>query len=83
MIQITDANGNKLLSPHYSKKMSESPSGSKLPPLLTVEEMRQFLRIGKGSAYSLVRSGRIRSIRIGRDIRIPREAIDEFLRSAS
>ena len=32
------------------------------------------------TAYELIRSGQIRSVRIGRQIRIPREALLEFLR---
>ena len=32
------------------------------------------------TAYELIRSGQIRSVRIGRQIRIPRDALLEFLR---
>ena len=39
-----------------------------------------ILGIGRNTAYELVRSGQIRSIRIGRKIRIPRDAVAEFLR---
>ena len=38
-----------------------------------------LLAIGKSSAYALVRSGQIRSIRIGKKYRIPREAVTEFI----
>ena len=37
------------------------------------------LDIGRNTAYELVRSGQIRSIRIGRQLRIPRDAVVEFL----
>ena len=50
-----------------------------LPTILTVEDLMSFLGIGKNSAYNLVRSGRIKSIRIGRQIRISKEAAIAFV----
>lgn len=47
--------------------------------ILTVKELAEYLRIGRDSAYGLVRSGQIRSVRIGRQIRIPRAAVDVYL----
>ena len=45
-----------------------------LPKLtLTVEEAAELLRIGRGSAYELVRSGRLRAIKIGRRIPVARD----------
>ena len=51
-----------------------------LPVPLRVEEAMPILAIGRNTAYELIRSGQIRSIRIGRQIRIPRDALLEFLR---
>ena len=51
-----------------------------LPMTLQVEELMPILGIGRNTAYELIRSGQIRSIRIGRQIRIPRDALLEFLR---
>ncbi len=45
---------------------------------LKMREVAADLRIGKNQAYELVRDGRIRSVRIGRAIRVTREALDEF-----
>ena len=50
-----------------------------LPLTLKVEELMPVLGIGRNTAYELVRSGKIRSIRIGRKIRVPRDAVTEFL----
>ena len=47
---------------------------------LRVEDLMPLLGIGRNTAYELIRSGQIRSVRIGRQIRIPREALLEFLR---
>ena len=50
-----------------------------LPLVLRVEDLMPILAIGRNTAYELVRCGRIRSIRIGNQFRIPREAVIEFL----
>lgn len=47
---------------------------------LRVEDLMPILGIGRNTAYELIRSGQIRSVRIGRQIRVPREALLEFLR---
>ena len=46
---------------------------------LRVEDLMPLLGIGRNTAYELIRSEQIRSVRIGRQIRIPREALLEFL----
>ena len=51
-----------------------------LPMTLREEDLMPILGIGRNTAYELIRSGQIRSVRIGRQIRIPREALLEFLR---
>lgn len=51
-----------------------------LPVTLWVEDLMAILGIGRNTAYELIRSGQIRSVRIGRQIRIPRDALLEFLR---
>jgi excisionase family DNA binding protein len=51
-----------------------------LPMILRVEDLMPILGIGRNTAYELIRSRQIRSVRIGRQIRIPRDALLEFLR---
>ena len=51
----------------------------KVPAVLRVEDLMPLLSIGRNTAYKLVRSGQIHSIRIGRDYRIPRDAVIRFL----
>ena len=51
-----------------------------LPVTLRVADLMPLLGIGRNTAYELIRRGQIRSVRIGRQIRIPREALLEFLR---
>ena len=50
-----------------------------LPVTLRGEELMPIRGIGRNTAYELVRSGRLRSIRVGRQVRIPKNALIEFL----
>ena len=50
-----------------------------IPLIMTVEDLMPILLIGRNTAYELVRSGEIKSIRVGRQIRITRDALIEFL----
>ena len=50
-----------------------------LPLALCVEDLMPILGIGRNTAYELVRSGQIRSIRVGRKIRVPKDAVAAFL----
>ena len=51
--------------------------------VITVEDLARLLAIGKNTAYQLVRSGTIKSIKVGRTYRIPRAAVEEYLETAS
>ena len=50
-----------------------------LPLALRVEDLMPILGIGRNTAYELVRSGQIRSVRVGRQLRVPKDAVVEFL----
>ncbi len=54
-------------------------SAEDIPLVLRVEDLMPILEIGRNAAYDLVRSGQIRSFRIGHQIRIPRDAVLEFI----
>jgi excisionase family DNA binding protein len=85
------AHGYRSVSPHRVNEVlapvdpgPTEPSVAGPPPrfddlldLVTVEEMATFLRISRGTAYELVKSGAIRSARFGRHIRIPKQALLE------
>lgn len=53
-----------------------------LPFVLTVEQTAEFLGIGRGLAFKSVREGSIPSLRIGRRILVPREALRTLLEKA-
>ena len=58
-------------------------SFNELPLALTVTEAGQVLLVGRNVAYELVRSGQLRSVRVGKNIRIPRDALADYLNLAS
>lgn len=49
------------------------------PLVLTVPEATKQLRIGLGRCYELALCGKLRNVKIGKRILIPRAAIFEFL----
>ena len=54
-------------------------SFDELPLTLRVEDLMPILDIGRNTAYELIRCGKIRSIRIGKQLRIPKDALVEYL----
>ncbi|WP_417047862.1 helix-turn-helix domain-containing protein [Dysosmobacter welbionis] len=55
-----------------------------LPLALTVKQVSEILGIGQNTAYCLVRSGQIKSIRAGHQYRITKTALRDYLeRSAA
>ncbi|MHB8394349.1 MAG: helix-turn-helix domain-containing protein [Candidatus Dormibacteria bacterium] len=46
---------------------------------MTVKEVAATLRVGRGTAYTLVASGQLKSVRIGRLIRVTPRALEEFI----
>lgn len=49
--------------------------------LLTTDEAIEALKIGKNALYDLLHSGKLKAYRNGRVWRIPRQAIEEFIRT--
>ena len=54
-------------------------SFDELPLTLRVEDLMPILGIGRNTAYELIRCGKIRSIRIGKQLHIPKDALVEYL----
>lgn len=46
--------------------------------LLTVEEAAEALSIGRTTAFQLIRSGKLETVRIGRLRRVPVEALQQL-----
>ena len=61
---------------------SKYRSYDELPLTLRVEDLMPILGIGRNTAYELVRSKQIFSVKIGRQLRIPKQALIDYLTSS-
>jgi len=68
-----------LLGDEYNDLPMTYKSIDQLPLVLNVNQLAEVLGIGLNRAYALVRSGSIRNIRIGRQYKIPKDALSAFL----
>ena len=59
--------------------MTSSNLQNKYPPVLCVKQVAEILVVSHNTAYELVRSGTIHSVRVGRNYRIPLEAVIDYL----
>ena len=61
---------------------SKYRSYDELPLTLRVEDLMPILGVGRNTAYELVRSKQIFSVKIGRQLRIPKQALIDYLTSS-
>lgn len=66
-------------SPRMIQQPLHNPKSLKL--LLTVKEVQEALGLGRNNTYDLIRSGKLKSIRVGKLIKVPRAALEEYLNS--
>ena len=50
---------------------------SEYPDMMSIEEVRAALRIGRSTVYNLIHSGEIRYFKIGASIRVPKNCLLE------
>jgi len=50
--------------------------------VLTVSDVAEILKVGRNTAYKLVKDGQIKSHKIGRVYRVPKICMQDFLYSA-
>jgi len=53
-----------------------------VPLFVSVSEMAEIFRVSRNTAYAMVRSGQIPSVRTGTQIRISKNAIEKYLNVA-
>lgn len=51
--------------------------------ILTVEELCKILKIGRNRAYELLEKGEIKGFRLGKPWKIPRIAVENYLKQQS
>ena len=52
---------------------------NKYSDILTVEELCEVLRIGKNTAYKLLKTGEVKSVKIGNIYKIPKCYLKEYI----
>ena len=57
-----------------------TPADAPLPQFMTVHEVAAALRVSRATIYRLIGTGALGGARIGKSVRVPRHAVDEFLR---
>lgn len=50
------------------------------PDLMSINDLRGALGVGRTKAYELISSGEIRSIRVGNAIRIPKTSLLDYVK---
>lgn len=55
-------------------------SFDELPLTLRVEDLMPILGIGRNTAYELVPSKQIYSVKVGRQLRIPKQSLIDYLK---
>lgn len=63
--------------------MCEYISFDQLPVMLQVKDVAAVLSVGQNTAYELVRSGQIPSVRIGGIYRISKDALVDYIKKSS
>ena len=56
---------------------------AELPPVLTVDEARRVLRIGRRQLYRAIARHDVPALKLGRSIRIPRSGLEAWLAASA
>ena len=59
--------------------ITNTQSAAEVKRTYTVDEIAQMLNIGRTTAYTLVKEGHFKTVRIGSAIRISKQSFDEWL----
>lgn len=52
------------------------------PDILSIPQLAKALHIGTKAAYALVNNNKIGAIRVGRSIKIPKNSLEDFVKTA-
>ena len=68
-----------ITTPHLGASTAESEDNC---AVMAAEELMDYLAIGKNTAYDLLKSKKIKSIKIGRVYKIPKTEVHEYIRKS-
>lgn len=52
------------------------------PDVITVDDLQKMLGIGRNSAYEILKSGVIKTIKVGKKYIIPKQSVINFIKAA-
>lgn len=55
---------------------------SDYPDVVSIDDLKSMLNVGRNTAYALLKNGSIRTIRVGRKYIIPKQNVIDFLLNA-
>ena len=79
MIYFTESEVTIMTNQNISPNPTD-PIFDKYNDVVTVPELAKMLRVGRNTAYDLIKDGRIQSVRVKNQIRIPKSSVIEFLK---
>lgn len=56
---------------------------SEYPDVITIDDLQEMLHIGRNVAYSLLKEGKIKTIKVGKRYIIPKSSVIDFLNTAA
>lgn len=56
-------------------------SERKYDDVFTIEDLMDYLSVGRNTAYKLLKDGKIKSFKIGRVYKIPKEEVKRFVKN--
>lgn len=66
---------------NFYRVLEPSERCGEFPDVLNVDQLCKLLHVGRNTAYELLRSQTIPSVRVGKQYRIPKNKVIEFLNS--
>jgi excisionase family DNA binding protein len=63
----------------FSKRKEKMKHINDYPDVLTVEQVKEILQIGRRSTYKLIEANEIRHFKIGNKLRIPKQCLLDYL----
>lgn len=49
-------------------------------PVMTIEEVAEYLKVHSQTVYKMVREGQIKAVKVGRGWRVHKETLDNYLK---
>ena len=66
---------------NFYRLLEPSERSNEFPDVLNVDQLCKLLHVGRNTAYNLLRSQVIPSVRVGKQYRIPKDKVIQFLNS--